>query len=272
MFETNRDVLTWYEKQPRVLTEEFLSSIPWDEVRKHTLGAQFIPVLVYMRDVEALTDIYHEQLKRTPTGKDPIISKFMERWGTEELVHGEILNRFLGEAGFDDGDNWIETARRAIPISYTVSTRITTTLTNFAGRYFTGAHMAYGAVNELSTLQGYRRLIALADHPVLSTILRAVMREESTHAQFYWHIAQLELKRSTIAQKLARFAISNFWVPVGQGAKPAKDANNTITTLFSGHDGFELMDKQVSQRIQRLPGFAGLNTISERIGAVVQTA
>src|SRR5687767_7521958 len=28
-FETNRDVLDWYERQPRALTPEFISSIPW---------------------------------------------------------------------------------------------------------------------------------------------------------------------------------------------------------------------------------------------------
>ena len=53
-----------------------------------------------MRDVETLTDMYHRELLRTPTGKDPDISKFMERWGVEEMTHGEVLNRFLNETGY----------------------------------------------------------------------------------------------------------------------------------------------------------------------------
>ncbi len=32
--------------------------------------------------------------------------------------------------------------------------------------------MTFGAINELSTAQGYRRLMELANHPVLTHILR----------------------------------------------------------------------------------------------------
>ncbi len=44
----------------------------------------------------------------TPTAKDPIISKFMERWGIEEITHGELISRFLNEAGFETPDMWEE--------------------------------------------------------------------------------------------------------------------------------------------------------------------
>ena len=80
-FETNKDVLDWYERQERSLTPEFIGSIPWHKVKDHPVDEKFIPVLLYMRDVETLTDMYHRELLRTPTGKDPHFSKFMERWG-----------------------------------------------------------------------------------------------------------------------------------------------------------------------------------------------
>ena len=32
-FETNKDVLEWYERQERTLTPEFISAIPWDKVK-----------------------------------------------------------------------------------------------------------------------------------------------------------------------------------------------------------------------------------------------
>ncbi len=100
-FETNKEVLEWYERQPRTLTDEFISKIDWNDVRNHPLDEKLIPVLKYMRDVEVLTDIYYEELRRTPTGKNPIISKFMERWALEEITHGELINRFLNEAGVE---------------------------------------------------------------------------------------------------------------------------------------------------------------------------
>ncbi len=93
-FETKKEVLDWYEKQPRTLTKEFIDRISWKDVKNYPLDEKLVPVLLYMRDVEALTDMYYEELRRTPTGKDPIISKFMERWSNEEQTHGEIINRF----------------------------------------------------------------------------------------------------------------------------------------------------------------------------------
>ena len=64
-FETNRDVLNWYEKQPRAVTTEFQNGIDWSDVKKHPLDPSFVPVLLYMRDVEVLTDMYHAELRRT---------------------------------------------------------------------------------------------------------------------------------------------------------------------------------------------------------------
>jgi hypothetical protein len=268
IFETDKEVLDWYDKQPRALTKEFISSIPWEDVPRYPLNPKFVPVMLYMRDIEIFTEVYHNELKRTPTGKDPVISRFMERWGVEEITHGEVLNRFLNEAGYPTSDNWMEEAKKTIPFSYTAESYISMTLMNFVGRSFTGAHMTWGAINEMTAQQAYRRLWMLAEHPVLEKILRAIVREESAHTQFYWSIARLELKRSEFAQKLARFIIKKFWSPVGQGTKPAKDANLMITTLFNGEEGFSFIDKFVTQRLQQLPGFNNVNTVSERVASI----
>jgi hypothetical protein len=178
-FETNRDVLTWYERQPRALTPEFISSIPWEKVKNSHLDGRLIPVLLYMRDVETLTDMYHRELLRTPTGKDPYISKFMERWGVEEITHGEVLNRFLNEIGVETPGNWQEQVRKNVSAKYNASAYLLTTLTNLIGKKFTAAHMTFGAIHEMEAAQGYRRLMRMADHPVLTHILNAVIREES---------------------------------------------------------------------------------------------
>ncbi|MEO8073288.1 MAG: ferritin-like domain-containing protein [Acidobacteriota bacterium] len=267
-FETNKDVLDWYEKQPRTLTKEFIGGIAWKDVKKYPLDKKFIPVLLYMRDVEALTDMYYEELRRTPTGKDPIISKFMERWSVEEQTHGELLNRFLNEAGIETHEKWHKQVRRAVSSVYTVNNYLITMLTNLVGKKFTATHMAFGAIHEMSTTQGYRRLTQLADHPVLTEILRGIIREESAHTQFYRSVARIELQKSEFAQKLSRFLIKNFWTPVGSGAKPTEESNYTIATLFGGDDGLDWIDKKVTQRIQTLPGFDGLTKVSDKIGKI----
>ena len=222
-----------------------------------------------MRDVEALTDMYYEELRRTPTGKDPIISKFMERWSSEEQTHGEVLNRFLNEAGIETGKKWQNQVRGAVSTFYTVNNYLITLLTNLVGKRFTATHMTFGAIHEMSTTQGYRRLATLANHPVLTEILQGIIREESAHTHFYRSVARLELRNSELTQKLARFIVRNFWTPVGSGAKPKTESDYTIATLFSGEDGLESLDRNVSQRIQDLPGFQGLTKVSDKIGEIV---
>lgn len=268
-FETNRDVLNWYEKQPRALTAEFIGRIDWSAVGKYPLDKRFVPVLLYMRDVETLTDVYYDELRRTPTGKDPIIRKFMERWSAEEQTHGELINRFLNEAGIETDPKWQKQVINSVSTSYTVTNYLITTLTNLIGKRFTATHMAFGAIHEMSTTQGYRRLVELADHPVLSGILKGIIKEESSHTTFYRSVARIELEKSEISRKLSRFIIKHFWTPVGSGAKSAEESNYTIATLFGGEGGMRWIDKNVSQRIQGLPGFEGLTKVSDKIGEIV---
>jgi rubrerythrin len=270
VFETKKEVLDWYERQPRTLTDEFIGKIAWKDVKNYELNEKFVPVLLYMRDVEVLTDMYYREMRRTPTGKDPVISKFMERWGIEEITHGEVLNRFLNEAGVDTGEKWKQQVYASVSRAYKVNNYLVTLLTNLIGKQFTATHMTFGAIHEMSTAQGYRRLIKMADHPVLTEILTAIMREESAHSKFYASIAQIELKQSEFARKVARFIVNRFWTPVGQGSKPKKQTDYTIGTLFNGKEGLEWLDRNVTQKIQTLPGFDGLTKITDTI-ALIQT-
>ena len=124
MFETDKDVLDWYERQPRALTREFVDNIPWRDISNHALNAALIPVLIYMRDVEYFTDLYYRELLRTPTGKDPVIRKFMDRWSVEELQHADVLNRFLNEAGITTPKKWQAEAKDKIPWGYTINAHL----------------------------------------------------------------------------------------------------------------------------------------------------
>ena len=270
MFETDKDVLDWYERQPRALTKNFVDSIPWREVSNYELNAAFVPVLIYMRDVEYFTDIYYRELLRTPTGKDPVIRKFMDRWGVEELQHADVLNRFLNEAGITTPKKWQAEAKDKIPWGYKINAHLLYWAVKPFGKYFHGAHMAWGAINEITTLQSYRRLSELAGHPVLTYLLTAIMQEESMHANFYWRIARLKLSQAKFSRDLARFSIRKFWAPVGQGPKSENDANYVVSTLFRGASGLEIFDRTVTSRVARLPGFKGFTALSDRLAPIVQ--
>ncbi|MDQ3220734.1 MAG: acyl-ACP desaturase [Acidobacteriota bacterium] len=267
-FETKQEILDWYENQPRTLTDDFIRNIPWNSVKDHAFDRKFIPVLLYMRDVETLTDMYYRELRRTPTGRDPVISKFMERWGIEEVTHGEVLNRFLNEIGVETDDMWQTQVRRSVSTGYNVNAYIITMLTNLIGSKFTATHMTFGAIHEMTTAQSYRQLMDLADHPVLTTILKGIIREESAHTQFYWSVARLELRKNDIAKKLARFVIENFYYPVGQGSKPRAQTEYTIATLFGEGGGLDSLETTITQRVQQLPGFGDVTKITDTIGRI----
>ena len=269
-FETIKDVYDWYDRQQPVFTKEGMAAIRWEDVRKYPLDERFIPVLFYMRDVETLTDMYHRELLRTPTGKDPYIGRFMERWGVEEVIHGEVLNRFLNEAGIETGDKWQRQVRTNVPGIYNFNTFVLTSLTNLLGRKFTATHMSFGAIHEMSTAQAYRRMDELAGHPVLSQILNGIIREESFHTHFYWSVAKLELRNSDLAQRIARFVIRSFYKPVGQGSLHKSRTEYAIRTLFGTDDGLERLHTTVTKRAQTLPGLEALNKVTKTIGRITK--
>ena len=270
--ETKQEVLDWYEKQERTLTDEFIENIPWNEVRDTPIDKKFIPVLLYMRDVEVLTEMYHRELRRTPTGRDSVISKFMERWGIEEVMHGQILDRFLNELGYKTPEDWQRNTHLNVPKTYRVNTYLLTTLTNLLGSRFTATHMAFGAIHEMSTGQAYRKMKGLANHPVLSKILDGIIKEEAAHTHFYRSVARIELAKSETAQKIARKVIETFWRPVGQGSLAKHRTEYCIATLFGDDtgEGVDILDRTVTQRAHQLPGFSKLSKTTQRFREICQ--
>ncbi|OGL63155.1 hypothetical protein A3C09_02705 [Candidatus Uhrbacteria bacterium RIFCSPHIGHO2_02_FULL_47_44] len=265
LFATAKDALNWYQSEDRVINKSFLDSVPWKDVTLHEIDKKFLPVLLYMRDIETMTEVYFEELMKSPTGKDPVIREFMERWVTEEPVHGELLNRFMEEAGFNPDADWKAKGFALIPVSYTKRSKLNQLIAMPFGKRFAAVHMTWGAINEYSTLTGYRRLWELADHPVLTYLLKAIAREEARHSLFYWSVARIHLAESRFSQVLSRNIIDRFWTPVGQGIKTEADSNLVIRTLFAGEGGVDTMKKFVNDRVAQLPGFENLTRVTDRI-------
>jgi len=269
MFETDKDVLDWYERQPRALSKDYVNNIKWDEIKNHPLNPAFIPVLLYMRDIEYYTDMYYRELLRTPTGRDPVIRKFMDRWSIEELHHGNLLNRFLNEAGYPTEEKWQTEAMRKIPAYYKIQTYLLNIAVRPFGQHFHAAHMVWGTINEITALQAYQRLGELSGHPVLKKLLAGIVQEESIHTNFYWNVARVKLSQTKFSQDLARFIVSRFWAPVGQGPKAEHETNHVVRTLFRGASGLEHLKAKVEDRIARLPGFNGFTALTDKFRVIV---
>ena len=228
-----------------------VSGIAWADVPKHPVSAETIRTLRYMQDIESHTIVYLRSLLATRAIDDPDVARFLACWVYEESFHGLALERFLAAAGHPVGP-------RASPHGYEspaqwLEARATALLSRMWPD-FCAVHMTWGAINELTTLTGYRRLAALAGHPVLSELLERITRDESRHFFFYYRQAERRLSRPAVA-RVARLLVDRFWAPVGSGVQPKRELRFMASYLFSGARG-RAAARKADDTIRRLPGFA----------------
>lgn len=265
-------ILNDYETRPRALTEAFIRNFPWDQVRKTPLSPDLIPVLRYMRDIETLTEVYFEELRGTPTFRERRVRAFMEHWREEEAQHGILLNRFLEEAGIPSEAEWANKLHRQIPRRYRIENSIYGALTRLAGKSFSAVHLLWGAINEMSTLQGYRRLSQVAGHPLLSQLLKGIMQEEAVHIYFYFNMGNFLLESSALSKRLARWVIDRFWKPVGTGIRPEAETQYVMRLLFGDMGARRFLVEQIEGKLQKLSGFAGFRAVGRVMEKIMEAA
>src|SRR6267378_2901656 len=228
-----------------------LWAVDWAGVPKYPLPPGAIRTLRYMQDIESHTIVYLRSLLATRAIDDPDVATFLACWVHEETFHGLALERFLAAAGHPMGPRpkphgnenfaqWFE-AR-------------STALLSRLWPDFCAVHMTWGAINELTALTGYRRLAALAGHPVLSGLLEHIQRDESRHFFFYYRQAEIRLQRPAAA-RVARLLVDRFWAPVGSGVGADEDLKFMAGYLFSGPEG-RTQARKVDDTLRKLPGFA----------------
>ena len=227
-----------------------LWAIDWAAVQKHPLSPEAIRTMRYTQDIESHTIVYLRSLLATRAIDDPDVAAFLACWVHEETFHGLALERFLAAAGHpieprptphghENPAQWLE-ARATAALSQIWPD-------------FCAVHMTWGAINELTTLMGYRRLAALTDHPVLAEMLEHITRDESRHFFFYYRQAEMRLQRRAVAW-VSRLLVDRFWAPVGSGVQPRNELRFMAGYLFADAEG-RAAARKVDETIRRLPGF-----------------
>ena len=231
-----------------------LSALAWDDVPRHPLSPDVLRTLRYMQDIEAHTIVYLRTLLSTRAMDDPEVATFLACWFYEETFHGRALARFLAAAGHpvtprprsrESFLQWAEARATAVVARLWPD--------------FVGVHMAWGAINELTTLIGYQRLSDVAGHPVLSELLARVMRDEAKHFSFYYRQAERRLSRPGAA-RIARVLVDRFWAPVGSRVQPDDEVRFLARYLLTGEEGRRAA-RRIDEQIRRLPGFAGVELL-----------
>jgi rubrerythrin len=130
-----------------------------------------------------------------------------------------------------------------------------------ADKDFTAIHMTWGAVNELTTLTAYHRMIARTNNPPLADILRSIIKQERRHFAFYRAQARVRLAGSRRARRLVRWSLDHLWAPVGTGIRPQVETDFLVTYLFNDADGVVAL-KEMDGTIAELPGLGGTHYLS----------
>ncbi len=227
-----------------------LTAIDWPEVPRHPVPPEVVRTLRYMEDIESHTIIYLRALLATRAIDDPDVATFLACWVYEETFHGLALARFLEAAGSPVGERPVPRGQE--PLAKRIEAAATAMVSK-AWPSFCAVHMTWGAINELTTLTGYRRLAALTDHPVLADLLERIALDESRHFFFYYRQAEIRMQHRAVA-RTARVLVDRFWAPVGSGVQPDAELRFLATYLFGGPEGRDAARK-VDETIRRLPGF-----------------
>jgi len=253
-----------------------LSGVEWDRVGDPPLSSTEVRTLVYMMDIESHTVIYLRDLLATHAAFDPTVTAFLCCWNYEELWHGEAFSRLLGEAGIEVPpdpepvtrasayptrrirNGWI---RRRVGSKGYLSHVGTLLGSAIADRDFVAIHMTWGAVNELTTLTAYHRMIAKTENVPLAQVLRAIIKQERRHFAFYRAQARMRLTVSGRARRLTRWSMDNLWAPVGTGVRPQEETDAVVAYLFNGPEGLVAL-KEMDGAIAALPGLQGTSYLT----------
>ena len=273
------------DKYLRASKKVDLSGIGWKRVKDHPLSVAEARTLAYMMDIETHTVIFLRDLLATRAAFEPDVTAFLSCWVYEELWHGEAFSRFLGEAGYDlapggervwqdspypsrvGRNTWIRRRLGAKGYSSHVATLAAAALI----KDFVAVHMTWGAVNELSTLSGYHRLIAKTEHPILTELLEQVIKDERRHFAFYRAQARMRLGRSKQARSVTRWALKHLWAPVGTGVRPQAETDFAVAYLFGDEEGTAAAH-ELDATIGELPGLSGIriyrDALAQALGRV----
>ena len=235
------------------------SDLDFGRARDFPIRPEDVSCLTYMMDIEAHTMIYLKGLLSTCAVRDPEVVAFLSCWVYEEFFHGRALRRFLEAAGFSVDDARSDDVRRnrswREKVEEVGAAMLCRVVTDFQAVYF-----VWGAVQELSTLEGYGVLARRTQNPVLCELLLRIIKDERRHFSFYFNKARLRL-RSQSAQRVTSWILRRFWTPVGHGVKQTSEVQWTMRYVFGRAEGLEAV-RRIDSTMSRLPGLDGFSLLT----------
>ena len=236
-----------------------LSDIDWSRARDYPLPQGAVDAMTYMMDIETHTVIYLSELLVSKACMDPVITSFLSVWVYEEMYHGEAFVKFFRAYGIPVSDDRPQEIRLKEGFG-----RVNAVMAIMFGSYllpfFPALYLTVGAVNELTTLTGYRQLQRKTDNPVLHAVLERVIKQERAHYAFYRSMSEKLLAESAAARGVVRWYFQRRPRVVGEGVKNEAEIDQLAHYLFDGPEGLEAA-RSVDRQIAQLPGLKGFDML-----------
>jgi hypothetical protein len=236
-----------------------ISDIDLTQANRYPLTQDEIHCLTYMMDIESHTIVYLRSILSTCAIEDSDTTAFLSCWAYEEHFHGRTIGQFLNAFGVEFANDRLAEVQRGTAFTEWLKDMGASLVCQFS-RHFHGAYLTYGAISELSTLEGYGVLAARTQNPILAEILHRLAKDERRHFSFYYNKAKIELQKRN-AQRLTTFIIKHFWLPVGGGVKPDAEVNWILNYVLQGSEG-EKIAQRIDQTIAKLPGLGWFDRLS----------
>jgi len=230
-----------------------VSDLDFTDAPLHPLSQDEIHCLTYMMEIEAHTIVYLKGILSTCAIRDPRTTSFLSCWAYEEFFHGHTLRRFLEASGISFSP------ARVADVQKEASWRdwiegIGSSLICQISRHFHAVYLTWGAISELTTLEGYGVLAERTQHSMLADLLRRLAKDERRHFSFYYNMAREHLLPRA-AQKLTTAVIKYFWMPVGGGVKPDSEVEWMNRFVLGDSRGAEIAAR-IDATIAKLPGLS----------------
>ncbi len=235
-----------------------LSDIDFSDVARHPLSADEIRCLTYMMDVETHTIVYLRGLLNTCAIEDLHLCAFLSCWAYEEHFHGRALRQVLRGAGVQVPDRRFAEVQRSRSFRERLED-VGAALLCKVSNHFHAAYLTWGAINELTTYEGYSMLKRRTANPILAEVLSRLMKDERRHFAFYYNSARARLAPQP-AQRLVTFLLNRFWTPVGSGVKPDPEVAWILRFVFGDEPGHESI-AYIDRTIAKLPGLGWFNMV-----------
>jgi hypothetical protein len=247
------------EKYVRNSKKVNISDLDLSQAARYPVSDDEVRVLTYMCDIESHTIVYLRAILNTCAVEDSQTTSFLSCWAYEEFFHGRTIRQFLDAIGAPVSPTRMLEVQKASSFTEWLKELGSSVLCRFL-RHFHGAYLTYGAISELSTLEGYGVMARRTRNPILAEIVRRLAKDERRHFSFYYNKARLEL-RARNAQRLTNFVIRHFWLPVGGGVKPDSEVSWILSFIMGDAEGAEIA-RRIDSTIAKLPGLEWFDRLS----------